>query len=376
MKTKPFAVALFSVALLAAQLSFADTKPADLFAAQVTNHFQAWDRDRDGKLSNSELDAVVSDPKVTGQTAATIAALKRSISTTKYKAPALTLTNILALAAAKPSTNAPNFAKMYSEGWRQITNATHRELFITGGPKLESVHQGKLGNCFTLAPIGAMLGRDPQQVAGMFSAETNGTYRVKLGKQTVCVAPPTESEIAMTSSSESSGVWMNIYEKALGTARNESKPEAERSSSPIDAIARGGSAGTMLSFITGHDITRFTFKFAKDSAVTESEREAKLSDLRKQLASATSQKRLMTCGTIKPTTPGITPNHAYAVLGYDEKSDKVKLWNPHGGTFKPKGAEGLENGYPQADGIFQMPVAEFVQQFSGMAFEVVEVAVK
>ena len=106
------------------------------------------------------------------------------------------------------------------------------------------------------------------------------------------------------------------------------------------------------------------------------EREAKLGDLRRQLSVAVRENRLMTCGTLKTTTPGLTPNHAYAVLGYDAKTDLVKLWNPHGGSFTPKGTSGLAKGYPMKDGVFQMPAAEWVQQFSGMAFEVTAVAAK
>jgi hypothetical protein len=78
----------------------------------------------------------------------------------------------------------------------------------------------------------------------------------------------------------------------------------------------------------------------------------------------------MTCGTLKTTTPGINPNHAYAVLGFEEKSDCVRLWNPHGDQFTPKGEPGAKHGYPQKDGVCDVPLAEFVNQFSGMAFEV------
>src|SRR6185295_3968187 len=118
------------------------------------------------------------------------------------------------------------------------------------------------------------------------------------------------------------------------------KPEAQTPVSPIDALGRGGSAGTMLSFITGHEITRFSFKFAKDTAATPAQRDAKLSELRNQLNAAVRENRLMTCGTTKTTTPGVTPNHAYAVLGFDAKTDAVTLWNPHGSSFTPKGPMG------------------------------------
>jgi hypothetical protein len=342
------------------------------FASVVAAQFAAWDKNHDGVLSTNELDALVADPQITNQVAAAVAALKRASRSRTIKLPPLTLESISALATNKPGAGNPDFARMYREGLSRVGNAPHRELFASGLPRLETIHQGKLGNCFCLAPLGAMVHRSPKQVADMFSLQDDGTCRVRLGKQVVLVTPPTDAELAMTSSNEQDGIWVNLYEKGIGKVRNEARPPEQRSGSALDALARGGSAGTMLALITGHEITRFSFKFAKDSAVTGEAREAKLGELSKELAAAAAAKKLMTCGTLKTTTPGLTSNHAYAVLDYDAKTDAVTLWNPHGGKFTPKGAPGLENGYPEKDGVFQIPVRDFVQQFSGMAFEAAE----
>jgi hypothetical protein len=364
---------LLGAVLLVAAPRFASpqlaTKSADQFANVVAQSFMAWDNDRDGRISPEELDAAVVDKHTTGKEAAAVAALKRAARSMRSKLPPLTLDNIRQLSSSNPGTNRINLPRMYLEGLRRITNAVHRELFLSGLPRLDTIHQGKLGNCFCLAPLGAMVHRDPHQVAAMFRRQPDGTYQVTLGKRTVSVAPPTDAEIAMTSSNEQDGIWVNLYEKALGEARNESRTIEHRANSPIDALARGGSAGTMLAFTTGHAIVRFSFKFAKDPALSASEREVKLGELRRQLAAAANEKRLMTCGTLKTTTPGLTPNHAYAVLEYEAEMDSVKLWNPHGGKFTPKGPTGLTNGFPEKDGVFSVPIGIFVSQFSGMAFE-------
>ena len=348
------------------------SKSAELFIGVVEQHYADWDKNQDGTLSPEELNTVVADPTTTGSQAAAVAALKRAGRSKRYTLPPLSLDNIRQLAAQPPATNTANLPRMYLEGLRRITNAVQRDLFASGSPRLDTIHQGKLGNCFCLAPLGAMVHRDPHLVMGMFSRQEDGKYRVALGKHTVWVELPTDGEIAMTASNEGDGIWVNLYEKALGQARNESRPPNQRAGSPIDALARGGSAGTMLAFITGHEITRFSFKFAKDPGMSANEREAKLVELRRQLTAAAKERRLMTCGTIKTTTPGLNPNHAYAVLGYEQETDSVRLWNPHGGNFTPKGPTGLTSGYPAKDGIFSLPTSAFVQQFSGMAFETIE----
>ena len=370
--------AFVSLALLGAVLSWnlslgdslaASTAAADEFISIVASNFPDWDRDHDGELSVAELDTLVADFHITGQQAAAVAALKRASRSTKYKLPPLTLTN-LRLMTRSPAADQPDLGRKFAEGGQRLANVGSRDLFASGLPRLETIHQGKLGNCFALAPIAAMVYRDPRQVAALFVRQDDGRYRVTLGTHRVCVALPTDAELAMTSSNEREGIWVNLYEKALGEARNATKPPAGRPGSPMDALARGGSAGAMLALITGHDITRFSFKFAKDPAVSAAGREARLLELRQLLRAATEEKRLMTCGTLKTTTPGVTPNHAYAVLNYQEKTDMVTLWNPHGGGFSPKGPSGLASGYPQKDGILCVPLSDWVQQFSGMAFEV------
>ena len=340
-------------------------QPSNEFIASVQKNFARWDLNHDGILSSNELDVVVANPQITNEAAAAVAALKRVSRGTKAAAPSLTLANITTLTGQRQ----PDFALMFSAGLKRISAATNRNLFADGLPKLETIHQGKLGNCFCLAPLGAMVHRDPAQVAAMFVAETNGNYSVRLGKKTVEVPPLTDAEIAMTASNEHAGIWVNLYEKAVGTARNEDKPTGQRVNSPLDVIARGGSSGTMLAYLTGNDVVRFSFKFAKAPASVTNDLAAKLAELRGKLAAATQEKRLMTCGTVKPTTPGLTPNHAYAVLDYDTDNDAVRLWNPHGQSFRPKGAPGLDSGYATTNGIFQIPLPHFVQQFNSMAFE-------
>jgi hypothetical protein len=68
----------------------------------------------------------------------------------------------------------------------------------------------------------------------------------------------------------------------------------------------------------------------------------------------------------------MVPAHAHAVVGYDSATRKVRLWNPHGNKFTPKGPAGLANGYPTEDGFFTMPLADFVVTFRSVYAEEVK----
>jgi calpain family cysteine protease len=343
-------------------------KPPQDFLSVVRTCFPTWDSDQNGILTTTEIDVVVADANVRGAEAAAIATLKRTTRSSRYKLSQLTLSEIEELKAAAPGKDRPDLVGMYGNSYERIEQL-NRELFVSGKPRLDTIHQGKLGNCYCLAPLGAVLFMAPERVNRMFEPAQDGSYCVRFGDRVVQVSVPTDAELAQTASNERDGIWINLYEKAIGEARNVAKPVEQRSSSPIDAMARGGSAGTMLSFITGHKIQRFSFVFAKQESLAQEQRLAILSRLRMFLCEAVEQRKPMTCGTLKTTTPGITPNHAYAVLGYDRATDWVQLWNPHGGQFLPKGTPGREHGYMMRDGLFGVPLEEFVHQFSGMARE-------
>lgn len=345
----------------------AATKPVGILQV-VASSFAKWDRDGDQTLTIAEIDAVVADLQTRGAEAAAVAALKRATRSTRYKLTQLTLPQIELLVKEGPAADRPDLAGMFKSGCERIEQAP-RELFVSGKPRLDTIHQGRLGNCYCLAPLGAVLHTDPKRVSDMFAPQADGSFEVRLGERKVCVAAPTDAEIAQTASNERDGMWINLYEKAIGEARNALKPAEQRTGSPIDAMARGGSAGTMLAFITGHKIQRFSFTFAKRESLTESDRKQIMDELRTYLREAALQHRAMTCGTEKTTTPGINGNHAYAVLGYNGASDSVTLWNPHGGHFTPMGEAGLERGYSTKDGVFQIPLDAFVKQFAGMARE-------
>lgn len=365
-KTRTIAV-LFLVVFASLCFGYDSPHPPS-FVSQVAAHFAAWDRNNDGVLSRQEIDVLVSDPKVAGTQAAAVVALKRAVRNTRYQLPPLTRAALTEMGnETRHDQTKPDFNAMYALALNRIEKA-NKELFPSGPPTLTAIQQGKLGNCFCLAPLGALVCRDSQDVVKMIQRDPNGPFSVRLGHQVIQVPTPTDAELALMSSA-SAGLWVNVYEKAVGRLRQQSREGTDASVSFIDLLGKGGSAGTMVEVVTGHQIVRFACKQVRD-AKTPEEREAKLAEARALLSSAFAEKRLVTCGTgAGVKVPNLNGNHAYAVIGYDPKADQIALWNPHGQSFTPKAPASLQNGYPTREGRFAMPLPEFMHAFAGLAFE-------
>ena len=60
---------------------------------------------------------------------------------------------------------------------------------------------------------------------------------------------------------------------------------------------------------------------------------------------------------------------SYGVLSYDPALRQVTVFHPWGNHMKPAGPAGLVNGYPTQHGVFEVPLAEFVQIFAGFTYE-------
>ena len=367
--------------LFAVTIGIAADTPASppTFTSLVKQNFAKWDKNSDGVLSLEEINKAVIDPNVKGPEAAAVAALRRFARNTKANPSKLTQEEIAKSIGKKldsvddeQATEKGSLVTYYNSAFTRITRV-NRELFPKGKPTLDAVHQGKLGDCYCLAPLGAMCSRNPDEMVHRITKKIDGTYDVKIGKETWNIPAPTDAEIALSGSTEDDGIWVNVYEKAVGAMRMKALPEAERPITSLDLIAKGGSAGTMMGVLTGHAIERFTLTMFKSESASTVEREAKLKELREKLVKAFDEKRLVTTGTnrtVSPKPPSINGNHAYAIIGYDPKTDHIKIWNPHGQNFTPQGKPSLENGYATKDGQFEMPLADFVKVFAGLAFEV------
>lgn len=371
MRLKHFLIAITFSLLLAPCVLLAQPKPAKHeFAQEIQRNFREWDRNGDSRLSEDEIDRVVTDPKVKGRAAAAAAALELTLRNKKFNLPPLTRDYLVSAPSGIPDT--PDYERSFQSALTKI-NKTPRNLFSNGKPHREMLHQGRMGDCFFLAPFGALLHRDANVVKEMIQQKEDGNFQVKFkGAKPITVTPLTDAELALSASNEGDGLWVSLFEKAYAELRNEQLPSDKQKVLATDLIAAGGNSGRVIEILTDHETKSIGFRTreAKDQPLTGDALLKKLDQLRPVLMAACTNHHLITAGTPETvTTPGVKPKHAYAVLGFDAKKDEIILWNPHGNSFKPKGSPGVANGYVTTKGDFVMPLREFVQVFRSVTFE-------
>lgn len=351
-----------------------DVKKQSEFFDELSHRFAQWDTNHDGELSSEEIDALIVNPKITGKDAAVAVVLKRIQNKDKWQLPPLTTQAFQSFAQTPPGSNSslPDFGIFYATALRHIETAD-RDLFGGLTPSLATLHQGRLGDCFFLAPLGALVNRNGQAVNDMILVHSDGSYEVKFASgRNVTIPKLTDAEIALTSSDGKGGLWLNVLENAYAAVRNELRPEDKQVDESIDAIAHGGSTGPVIRLFTGHDIIHLAAhpKSAPGTPPSDEQVQQHFDKLCETIRAAVADHRLAcVCSPKQTSTPGLTPSHCYAIVGFDKSADSVEIWNPHGNHFKPKGAPGITTGYVTNEGRFAVPITDFSKIFTSIQCE-------
>ncbi|HEV3438408.1 MAG TPA: hypothetical protein VG122_13680 [Gemmata sp.] len=344
----------------------AESKQPNSIAAILDAQFQRWDKDRDGKLSREEIDAVVANHNVTGDEAAAAAALHLYFRNNP-KAEPLTQSFVIESAAKTLPAERRDLASKAQHfqadfvHFRSHIQSAPRDLFVGDAPQLLGMHQGALGDCYFVSVIGAAIQAHRQRFKEMFHPQKDGSCElIFLDGKKVLVRKLTDAQIALGSSAGPQGLWLNVLEEGFGQVRFASEPKKAAGDIPLDLISRGGDPQGTIALLTGHKSDFFdVLKHAKEPAATKKLREAMIVGAK--------GRRLMSAGTPNEKVtlpPGVAGGHCYAVLGFDTSTDTVHLWNPWGNNFQPKKEQaGLENGYPVKDGHFDVSLADFVRIF-------------
>jgi len=367
-KTKSPAPAVLVVAVLLCAVAGAALAARPPYVGKfLAAHFPRWDRNHDGVLDLSEVHAVIEDHSTRGYEAAVIVVVGRRMSREEDK-DHLSRAQLLALARER------SFQKDVSSTYKRLENVD-RDLFLPGDPDLSTFHQGRLGDCYLLSPVAALVHRDPQSIRAMIQPVPKGGYEVAFGDgQRVEVPPLTDAELLLGARMDSRhGTWLAVIEKAYGLIREGRlakktgvRPDP-RTTVPDEMVGTGGRSADIIALLTGHR-AQVLGNFGVSTTIGQ---------VHETLATMMQQRRLACAGTPKFTAspggparvPGISYHHAYAVFGYDSDRRQVTLFNPHGNGFEPKGHPGQANGYPTQHGVFTIPLQDFVNIFQHMSCE-------
>jgi hypothetical protein len=372
------------VLLLLAGRAWADVAEKKTFTAVVEEHFAAWDRDHDSKLSVAEVNAALLNPRVTGNEAAAVAALHVYLRQHKDPAP-LTKAFLLSSTKGKEAEERrdverkqAHFSSDYASYCSHLRKAP-RDVFATKeSPGLVGFAQGNLGDCYFLASVAAGLHADPVAFRRMFVAHSDGSCDVHFySGHAVRLPRLTDAEIVLGSSAGTQGLWLNVAEKAFGEVKiqlRKARPSS-RDTIDLDVISHGGYPTEAIEVLCGTKARTLSIRKGKGNEPPAAHQIPALQTELHQLFSTALPRRFLCCCGVASAhaaskyPPGIVTDHAYAVLGYDPRTQQVTVMNPWGNHFEPKGAPGLLHGYETKNGMFTLSLADFIHVFEEVYYQ-------
>lgn len=341
---------------------------ADLRAV-LENNFPRWDRNGDGTLVLTEMNALIENPEVRGDEAAAIVAVRQHFAP-KGEASGFTgAAREQLLAVAEDAGTARKFAQL-----RTRTQTINRELFLPDDPNLETFHQGGTGDCYLLSVVGTLLNRDAARVRVMIHPLPGNAFRVHFPNGRVeNVLPLTDAELLMGARMGANhGLWLSVLEKAYASVREENREKKTGKVLAYDEATEkdllgGGNTRTTIELLTGHKaIGAPSGKWMKENPAQAEKR------LHELLLKLTKEQKLMAAGTSKDDKPlpkHIAHSHAFGIFSYDGRTRTLRMFNPWGNDVKPDDPPGLVNGYATHNGIFEVPLRDFLQIFTGVNYE-------
>ena len=387
------------------------------FVDVLSKNWSAFDADKDGTLVEDEINAALKNPAIQGDAAAALAAVKLVHRANKKDLPPLTQAYFADYAvrvqgklkpakdgerdSAAPSTDENgevvategklyNFDRTFGLAQKRIAKNAGQQW--RGVYNRDNLSQGPLGDCFFVASVGSAVTHRPALIKELVQRMPDGSYRATFpGGEPFTFAPLTESQLGISSTTNGDGGWMAVLEMAYGKHRSRLRG-GSLDVEGTDILRTGGDSAVTLQALTGNKTNRISFP--KAASERREKQDEFLARLRVALKESLASERIITCGVVPPRAKkvdendaqavaaeaarmkdiparpkGIQVNHVYAIVSFDEKTDTVEVWNPHGQTFDPKGEAGLVNGYVTRQGKFRLPLAEAYMIYSSFTFE-------
>ena len=347
-----------------------ESQPPPNFLAEAKANFKDWDLNGDGSLSFQETTTLVPRASFQDASAAALAAVHLVQRRPPWYSAAFSR-NVLFAATPGESDPRPAFEFYYRTGLVHI-RATERTLFAGDGPNLRTIRQGRLGDCYFLATLGALVDRNPKDVGRLVRREADGWFHVKFADgEPVRVRLVSDTEIALASYADGQGLWLNVLEIAYGELVERVLAQRGIVEDAIDAVGDGGDPTAAMTLFTGHDAGLVRFRPEGPREVPSEFRvKGFFPFVRSLLLSNIRRGRLTCCATGNVAVPpGMARRHLYAVLDFEPASNVVRVWNPWGNSFEPKGDPGLSSGYRVRHGQFLVPLADFIRIFDRVIYE-------
>ena len=236
----------------------------------------------------------------------------------------------------------------------QVTwNATPGQVAVNGFG-MDDAMQGQVGDCYFISALASVAKSHPEILANAVKTNRDGTYTVtffekKPGATQLSPVPVTidgnfanrHGRLEYAAARETKELWPMIFEKAYAQWKG-----------GFGAI-EGGMSATALEALTGAKPGFFP-------VTSESKPDVLFAQIKDALAGNGCVVALSK--PWDPGEPGVVADHAYTLLGVEEKNGQkfVQLRNPWG--EKEPGHDGKD------DGLFSIPLDKFMSSYATVEF--------
>jgi hypothetical protein len=212
----------------------------------------------------------------------------------------------------------------------------------------DSVRQGQVGDCYFLSSMVDVARTNPQSIRDMIKQNPDNTYTVSFHDR----PPVTVDGKGIPNGVSADGRWAPILEQAWEKTR----AQPEKGGSPSDAIHA----------LTGKRTN--TYDIGDDTSALGGARrllglERSSGDL---IRDGLRNHEALVADTGKKTSDGIVGDHAYSIVGMDDKGN-VELRNPWGST--PSTAPEPNGHQAGNDGTFWMSQDQFSRHFTVLEYQ-------
>ena len=208
-------------------------------------------------------------------------------------------------------------------------------MFVNGA-SYEDIKQGAVGDCYFMASLAEVALKNPAAVTNMFIVNGDGTYTLRFynGGQTAYVTVdstlPTDGAgrfvyagMGQVAASAGNELWTMLAEKAYVQLNEMGWQRAGLSGSGQNSYAAiaGGYCYAALGHITG----QATIAFAQTSSAA---------NFNVFVTAFNQGKMIEFASKSTPASNTVVGGHAYAVVGYNAKTQTITLFNPWAPTTR------------------------------------------